>query len=536
MHWLYNLKIKYKILLLVSIAVIGFVIYMAVNMNVTQQNAVRLSLASDVYYPVLEKTDSSIVLLDKIKEELNAAVNANEIEMLEEAEARGEAMTNSLYTIGTLNKSLRAEADELSRLFSEYFRYALQLTRGMIDESLTEGDMQGSINRMSSSLNAFEKGLEQFRADNYKLFISSLEDSNNASQQALKLGLIMAVIIGLVIAGFTILITTSISSSLNNVIEKLKDMDSGEGNLTQRLDSKGKDEVGELVKWFNTFIGRLDRIMGEALLNIDSLKTASEQIAGGNDSLSQQVEGQAANLEETASSMEEMTSIVKQNSDNAQQASKLASDSSELARKGGEVVNLAIDAMDEIKESSGKVVDIIAVMDEIAFQTNLLALNAAVEAARAGEQGRGFAVVAAEVRALAQRSAESAREIKVLIVNSVEKVASGSALVNQSGETLSSIVEGITKVSSIVSDIAVASREQTSGIEQVNSAVASLEGMTQKSAAQVEEATAASKAMEDQAQNLVRLVSFFKTSNLSGEDAQYALDHEAHGGRLLSNK
>jgi methyl-accepting chemotaxis protein len=233
----------------------------------------------------------------------------------------------------------------------------------------------------------------------------------------------------------------------------------------------------------------------------------------GNDDLSQRTQEQAAALEETASSMEEMTATVKQNSDNARQADLLAGSARTHAERGGEVMTSAVNAMRDINTSSRKIADIISVIDEIAFQTNLLALNAAVEAARAGEQGRGFAVVASEVRNLAQRSASAAKEIKSLIEDSVDKVRTGSELVDQSGKALSEIMDSIKKVSEIVAEMAAASEEQATGIEQVNTAVTQMDETTQQNAALVEEAAAAAKSMEQQAQEVVAQVSFFRVQS-----------------------
>ena len=244
--------------------------------------------------------------------------------------------------------------------------------------------------------------------------------------------------------------------------------------------------------------------------------SAAGQLSQGNDDLSQRTQEQAAALEQTAASMEEMTATVKQNADNARSANQLANGARAQADRGGTVVSEAVQAMQEINESSRKIADIISVIDEIAFQTNLLALNAAVEAARAGEQGRGFAVVATEVRTLAQRSASAAKEIKELIGDSVEKVRTGSELVDSSGKVLAEIVDSVKKVSDIVAEISAASEEQSTGIDQVNNAVTQMDETTQQNAALVEEAAAASKAMQQQAQQLIAQISFFSSSSSSG--------------------
>nr|WP_093380740.1 methyl-accepting chemotaxis protein [Variovorax sp. OV329] len=242
----------------------------------------------------------------------------------------------------------------------------------------------------------------------------------------------------------------------------------------------------------------------------DTIATASGQIASGNQDLSSRTEEQASSLEETAASMEQLTSTVKQNADNARQANQLAVSASEVAVKGGTVVGQVVDTMASINASSKKIVDIIGVIDGIAFQTNILALNAAVEAARAGEQGRGFAVVASEVRSLAQRSAAAAKEIKGLIDDSVGKVQAGSELVGEAGQTMQEIVSSVKRVSDIIGEITAASHEQTQGIEQINQAITQMDQVTQQNAALVEEAAAAAQSMQEQAGSLVHAVSVFK--------------------------
>ncbi|WP_215781584.1 methyl-accepting chemotaxis protein [Paludibacterium sp. B53371] len=282
------------------------------------------------------------------------------------------------------------------------------------------------------------------------------------------------------------------------------------GDLTHTIHSDYQGLFGTLKQDTNTTVERLREIVTNIKESTDSINTASREIAAGNANLSSRTEQQAASLEETASSMEEITSTVRQNADNAKKANQLAIGSSDIASRGGQVVGQVVSTMSEINESARKIVDIISVIDGIAFQTNILALNAAVEAARAGEQGRGFAVVASEVRNLAQRSAGAAKEIKGLIGDSVEKVESGSRLVDEAGRTMQEIVSAITRVTDIMSEISAASVEQSSGIEQVNLAVTQMDENTQKNAALVEEAAAAAESLEEQARNLAEAVALFK--------------------------
>ncbi len=283
-----------------------------------------------------------------------------------------------------------------------------------------------------------------------------------------------------------------------------------QGDLSANIPVDSRDEVGQLMQALKNMNTNLAKVVGEVRSGTETIATASGQIAAGNQDLSSRTEQQASSLEETAASMEELTSTVKQNADNARQANQLAVSASEVAVKGGSVVSQVVGTMGSINASSKKIVDIIGVIDGIAFQTNILALNAAVEAARAGEQGRGFAVVASEVRSLAQRSAAAAKEIKTLIGDSVEKVEEGSKQVEEAGRTMDEIVGSVKRVTDIMGEITAASQEQTSGIEQINQAISQMDQVTQQNAALVEEASAAAQSLQEQAGSLVQAVSIFK--------------------------
>ena len=319
------------------------------------------------------------------------------------------------------------------------------------------------------------------------------------------------VMLALAIAG--LLITASrlvagISRPLNEAVQHCDRL--AGGDLSSRVDRVSHDEFGALVTALNEMTDRLKAIVGEVNTAAVTINGSSREIAEGNLHLSQRTEQQAANLEETASNMEEMTVTVRQTAENAKYANQLASGARDEAQQGATIVADAKHAMNEINQSSQKIADITSVVDEIAFQTNLLALNAAVEAARAGDAGRGFAVVAAEVRVLAQRSAEAAKQIKALIEDSVSKVTEGSRLVGDSEQTLAGIVDSITQVSTIVSEISSSSEEQSDGISQVNQAVTQMDQSTQQNAALVEEAAAGAKSLEEQAVALEHLMAFFQ--------------------------
>ena len=325
---------------------------------------------------------------------------------------------------------------------------------------------------------------------------------------------LLLVIFGLAIGvgvGGSIIVSRSITAPLREAVDAAQEVASGD--LSGQIDVTGGDEVAQLMQALKDMIDNLSKTIGQVRAGVESITNATGEIASGNMDLSSRTESQAASLEETASSMVELTSTVKENADNARQANQLVVSATNFALKGGEVVGRVVTTMGSIKESSRKIVDIIGVIDSIAFQTNILALNAAVEAARAGEQGRGFAVVASEVRNLAQRSAGAAKEIKSLIGDSVEKVNAGSKLVDEAGATMTEIVSSVKQVALIMSEIADASQEQRSGIEQVDRTITQIDEVTQQNSALVEQAAAAAQSLQEQSQLLLKAVSVFKLGN-----------------------
>ena len=380
-------------------------------------------------------------------------------------------------------------------------------------------DLEGRLERVSDRIEEAARAAEQ----------QSKEIIHGAKLLGM-IALLIAAAIAMLAAGW---ITHAINSGLQRLVTTIGRMTRGE--LGRADLTHGGDEFGQLLVALKGLDDKLTEIVTAVRTNAESVGASSRHVCQGNDDLSLRTQGQAAALEETAASMEEMAITVKQNADNARQANQLAMRARNQADKGGSVVQRAVAAMDEINTSSRRIVDIIAVIDEIAFQTNLLALNAAVEAARAGEQGRGFAVVATEVRSLAQRSATAAKEIKDLINDSVTKVMSGSELVAASGTTLSEIMDSVKKVSDIVAEIAAASNEQSAGIEQVNQAITQMDQVTQQNAGLVSEAAMTSRSMDQQTQRLLEHVNFFNTGSLVSLPPREAVRPRQAAAPVLSN-
>ncbi|HKR38301.1 MAG TPA: methyl-accepting chemotaxis protein [Paraburkholderia sp.] len=423
--------------------------------------------------------------------------------------------------LGTLDRLVASPEGRTMLAQIRESRAAYVASFGKVAQLLTDNRRDEAASAMSSETLPLLDALQEHVSALVDLQKTKVEEAGAQAEREIEaarnwmVGLgVAALVIGI---GLAYAITRSITGPLRDAVQIAQTV--AAGDLTSRILVQSDDETGQLLQSLKDMNERLKQIVGEVRLGTDTIATASSQIASGNLDLPARTEEQAASLEETAASMEELTGTVRQNADNATQATVLTSTASAIAQRGGEVVGRVVDTMHGISKSSAKVVEIISVIEGIAFQTNILALNAAVEAARAGEQGRGFAVVASEVRTLAQRSAKAAREIKELIGESVSRVETGAKLVEEAGQTIGEVVQSVKRVTDIMSEIASASKEQSTGIEQVNTAVTQMDEVTQQNAALVEEASAAAQAMDQQAQALRQAVSVFKVGDTGSAGA-----------------
>ena len=453
--------------------------------KVIEVNAARTAAAWKVSDPEHQKQfEKEMAVSSSRATEIQNAIGKSELNAEEQALFQEVLSTRKAYTDVRKNVFKAKNAGDLE-----------------LGKRLYEGDMAVKRDIYLASLKKLEV-LETRLLDDMAAQIRSRYESGRLL--LISLG-VAAILLGIACAYW---ITRSITRPITRAVEVAEAVSAGD--LTSHIVVESRDETGQLMHALKNMNDKLVSIVGQVRVGTDSISTASSEIAAGNLDLSSRTEEQASSLEETASSMEELTSTVKLNADNARSANQLAIDASHIASKGGVVVSEVVSTMGSINDSSRKIVDIISVIDAIAFQTNILALNAAVEAARAGEQGRGFAVVASEVRNLAQRSSAAAKEIKGLIDDSVQKVEAGSQLVDKAGRTMDEIVQSISHVTQIMNQITDASDEQRAGIEQVNQAIGQMDQVTQQNAALVEEAAAAAESMQEQAAKLADVVGLFK--------------------------
>ena len=513
MKWFFDLKIATKLILSFgAVLLLTAALGVSAIFSMARINDASTDLSANWMPSVLAAMSMRSDVSDFRRWELAHMLAAQDSDMVQN-ETRMTETQAKLKTDGDNYLSLISEPGEkeiferfltLNDEFMRLHATMLSLSREMKKEEARALAVGQSAKVMADMMVALDK-LVAINTDG-GVRSSASADATYATSRASLIGLLVGiVVVGMLLA---LWVARSVARPLVEAVGVARQV--AAGDLTAHIVVQSQDETGQLMQALKDMNASLQNLVGQVRSGTDTIATASSQIAAGNQDLSSRTEEQASSLEETASSMEELTSTVKQNADNARQANTMALTSSSIAIEGGKVVGEVVGTMASINASSRKIVDIIAVIDGIAFQTNILALNAAVEAARAGEQGRGFAVVATEVRNLAQRSAAAAKDIKVLIGDSVEKVEAGSKLVDQAGRTMDDIVASITRVTDIMSEITAASNEQSAGIEQVNQAIAQMDQVTQQNAALVEEAAAAAESMQEQAASLSEVVSVFK--------------------------
>jgi methyl-accepting chemotaxis protein len=494
----------------------GFVLFLLVGLALASMSS--MELINNSLNKVIKENDVVIKELNDMRQAvMRVAVSVRNVSvMTDQAD-----VTTEIKQIDAANEEYRRSADAITSMIVDNAGKALlakivegeKATTVSVEKAIALAKRQGDvIPILLSGVVPYQRkwldAMDEMIRYQEKQAQQTAAETSSAYDRARMITLSVAAV-ALLLGGFIAwYVTQSIVTPLHGALDIARRVAGGDLSTIVKVNSE--DETGKLLAALRDMNASLLRIVGEVRSGTDTITTASSEIANGNANLSARTESQASSLQVTASSMEELTSTVKHNAENATQANRLAAAASDVALQGGAVVAQVIETMGAINESAKKIVDIIGVIDGIAFQTNILALNAAVEAARAGEQGRGFAVVASEVRGLAQRSAAAAKEIKALIGDSVEKVGIGAKLVDQAGTTMDEVVTSVRRVTDIISEIAAASQEQTAGIEQANQAIIQIDNVTQQNATLVEQAAAAAVSLQEQARNLSTVVSVFK--------------------------
>lgn len=501
------MNLKQKIWSLPILAILIFMGGMVTNYTFSSATSKLLNNVSAVDYPLVASSQALIFDLSNVQESLTNATTAGDKNGLEQAALKANVFRKDVEALKAIAGQSNL-ADKISQGFETYYQAAEEAAAIMLNAR--EGDISKAIETMRPALKTLTIMLESTK----KQAIIDLEANLGTSHDYVNKGLVVNLAIAIAIILSLIMVSHFVISS---VLRQLGGEPSyvasivrsvAAGDLSTQIIIKSGDS-NSLLFAVRAMQQQFSAIVSEIRESVNHVAASAKEIASGNMNLSQRTEEQTSSLAMTAASLDEFTSTVKQNADSAMQASALATEASRLATRGGDAVGSVVQVMSSINDSSRKIVEIIGVIDSIAFQTNILALNAAVEAARAGEQGRGFAVVAAEVRSLAQRSGLASQEIKELINASVEKVSSGSTRVQIAGDAMNEIVDSVRRVTDIVGEIAVASTEQSIGIKQVNTAVNQLDNVTQQNAALVEEAAAATESLEALAKSLANSVGVF---------------------------
>jgi methyl-accepting chemotaxis protein len=522
MAFMHNLKIGTRLSLAFGVMVLVMLAIVLVAKLGLNNIGDALSLMNADRYPKVQVSND---MIDAVNVQARSTRNLLLMDSLADRERELKSIAEARAKVAKLFEQLEplVRSDEDKALFkqiqagrTEYLRELdpfLELVRGgQTDQAREQLLTKLRVQQLQymQALDLFIRRQEKLMEEAGTHATASIERTGLLMLGAAALGALLAALAGWVV-------TRSVTQPVQQSVRALQRL--AAGDLSMQAHQHRGDELGQLLSGIDSTVQALRQVVGDVRSGVDSVTTASSEIAAGNTDLSGRTEQQAASLQETASSMEQLTSTVKASADNARQANQLAAAASTAAERGGAAVGAVVATMERISESSRRIAEIIGVIDGIAFQTNILALNAAVEAARAGEQGRGFAVVASEVRSLAQRSAEAAKEIKTLISQSAERVDEGSRQVADAGTTITDVVQQVRKVTDLIGEISSAAVEQSSGISQVNTAVSQMDQVTQQNAALVEESAAAAHSLEQQAQRLAQAVAVFKLGAESGAHA-----------------
>ncbi|HEB93418.1 MAG TPA: methyl-accepting chemotaxis protein [Gammaproteobacteria bacterium] len=538
MQWITDLSIRHKLFLIAAVSCIGFIIFLLLNYSVTEENSKRLHGVKDIYFPLLERTDANLVRLDKIKETLTSAVSSGEEELLEATDGLARDMKQVFQEMTELDSGLADDVSELNQLFEHYYSTARSMTSGMLNDTLALDDIQGKADVMGKALEAFESRLNAFRDSRYSQFSNTLELADQAAQEVLVTGLVTGVVIIVVLLGAILLVSSLITKNLNTIIDSLKELAEGRGDLTKRLQSNSADETGMVVKYFNDFLQKLHDLIKEVVDATTQLGANASQLSEITQVTASGAQQQQMEVEQLSTAMNEMTATVQEVAHNAGEAAGAARKADEASRNGqvivADTVNVITTLADSIEggarvitalqvesENIGGVLDVIRT---IAEQTNLLALNAAIEAARAGDQGRGFAVVADEVRTLASRTQESTREIQTMIERlqsgvgeavgvmglSREQAQKSVDQVAEAGGSLDAITLAVKKIHVMNDEIANAAREQSTVAESMNESIVNISQVADQTNNSAQVTFGASDELGQVSTRLIDLVSRFR--------------------------
>jgi len=538
MSWFNSVSIRYKILFIVALSILGFVFNLVYSYQVTSKNSVRLYKVSDVYFPTLEHIDANLVKLDKVKEALNAASGSGEIDFVDDADELIEVMNADFDKISEIDTDLAEGINHLKLLLKTYYTTARSLTESMVEGDIEPAKASELARQMQIELKKLSATLAAMRSAVYERFTDNLNKTNSSSEAALKVGFASGILIAIVVILSGVFISNMITVNIKNVVNSLREMANGEGDLTRRLEARGDDELGQLVKQFNNFVEKLQGIIGHIMGSTTQLAAAAEEMSSVSENSNQSSTQQQSEVNQVATAMNEMSATVQEVASNASHAAQAAQDASEQAGEGLKVVDHTISSINNlsnaVEEASGVInklesdTDNIGVVLEvirgISEQTNLLALNAAIEAARAGEQGRGFAVVADEVRTLASRTQESTLEIQSMIeslqsgsTQAVEVMAKGKdqAIISvghaqKAGESLNGITQAVSSISDMNTQIATAAEEQTAVAEEINQNIVNISQLGEQTVSGAQQTSTASEELARLSNELQMMLGQFR--------------------------